>query len=169
MPGNCPVIRHLRDPDILTQPAVGQAVAPKKRPPEGYFPRRLSIIGPDLTSDRLFTIIARGVRATPPTTPFPTLPRPKSTGTPGRACHASGLGREGSEQERGKPRWVRRGRGPATPPPSPLPQPRSSPEAPCNPSCPSPAPGSTPPAAPRPGASRRRNPPSAAARSPRAA
>src|SRR5579885_2882089 len=60
MPGNCPLIRHLRDPDILTQPVVGQSVAPKKWPPEAYFPRRLSIIGALLTSDRLFTIIPGG-------------------------------------------------------------------------------------------------------------
>src|SRR5579885_1421110 len=66
MPGSCPLIRRLRDPDILTQPPVEQAVAPKKRPPEAYFPRRLSIIGPDLTSEYLFTTMhTRAARRLP--------------------------------------------------------------------------------------------------------
>jgi len=53
----------LRDPDISTQPALGQAVAPKKRPLEAYSALRWSIIGFDLPSDRLFTIIPVGLRA----------------------------------------------------------------------------------------------------------
>src|SRR5579885_3141383 len=66
MPGSCPLIRRLRDPDILTQTPVEQAVAPKKQPPEAYFPRRLSIIGPDLTSEYLFTTMhTRAVRRHP--------------------------------------------------------------------------------------------------------
>jgi len=57
MSGNCPLIRHWRDPDILTQPAVRQAVTPKNRPPEVYFPRHNSFYRVALTSDRLFTTI----------------------------------------------------------------------------------------------------------------
>src|SRR5579885_732472 len=73
MLGKCSVIRPWRDPDILAQPAVGQAVAPKNRPPEAYFALRWSIIGPALTSDHLFTIML--VRLRPPPRAEPDPPR----------------------------------------------------------------------------------------------
>src|SRR5579885_1523831 len=81
MSGNCPLIRQLRDPDILTQSALGQAVAPTKWPPEAYFPRHNSFSRAALTSGRVSTTIPAGVRAA--SHPFPGPPAPLSGEVPG--------------------------------------------------------------------------------------
>src|SRR5579885_154810 len=82
MLGKCSLIRHLRDLDILMQPVAGQAVAPKKSPPEAYFALRASFSRAALISGRMFTIMAEGLRlADGAARPLPCPALPNSAGS----------------------------------------------------------------------------------------